>query len=70
MFNEVLSLVAKKDEETVKILHSYSDYETRKPYMSKVKTEEHIYPCVYGILKNGQVNYHWSNKIKNDSFFV
>jgi hypothetical protein len=45
----VYSLVAKEGEERVEILHSYSDYETRKPHMSKVRTDKHIYPCAYTI---------------------
>jgi hypothetical protein len=61
MFDEVISLIAKDGEERVDILHSYSDYETRKPYMSKTKNDINVYPCVYGILKDGTVNYFWSS---------
>lgn len=70
MFDEIFSLVAKQGEETVEILHSYSDYETRKPYMSKVRTEEHIYPCVYTTLKDDTINLMWSNTDNNGHFGV
>lgn len=66
----VYSLVAKEGEETVKILHSYSDYETRKNYMSKVRTEEHIYPCVYTVKTNDTLTYFYSNKNDNGHFGV
>lgn len=68
MFNEILSLVAKEGEETVEILHSYSDYETRKTHMSKVETEEHVYPCIYTTLKNNTINLYWSNTNQNGHF--
>ncbi len=59
----VYSLMAKKGEEKVNILHSYSNYEIRKPHMSKVKTEEHIYPCAYTV---GSLNPNfWYSNINN-----
>jgi len=67
-FDKILSLVAKDGEEKVEILHSYSDYETRKPHMSKVRTEGHIYPCVYTTLKDNTINLFWSNTNQNGHF--
>jgi len=46
---EIYSLVAKNGEETVKILHSYSDYEHRKPFLSKEKKIGFDYLCVYTV---------------------
>jgi type I restriction-modification system DNA methylase subunit len=67
---QVLSLVAKDNEEKVSIVHSYSDYETRKPHMSKIRTEEHIHPCVYTTLKDGSINVYFSTTKNNGHFGV
>jgi hypothetical protein len=45
----VLSLVAKKDEERVEILYSRSMYGTDKKHMYKEQTDEFKYPCVYTV---------------------
>jgi len=58
---EIQSLIAKEGEERVKIIHSYSAYETRKNYMSREQSEEFKYPCIYTIVKGGRVNLFWSN---------
>lgn len=70
MFNEVLSLVAKDGEETVEVLYSRSAYGTDKSHMSKVRTEEHIYPCVYTTLKDNTINLMWSNTNSNGHFGI
>lgn len=57
----IKKLIAKKGEKTVEILHSESMYEIRKPYMSKNKTEEHIFPCVYSVLKDGKFTLRYSS---------
>jgi hypothetical protein len=46
MFKEFEKLLAKNDEERVEILHSFSDYETRKSYISKEQSEEFKFPCI------------------------
>jgi hypothetical protein len=58
---EIQSLVAKDNEVKVSILHSFSSYETRKPWMSKERHNEFIHPCIYTIVKGGKINYFWSN---------
>jgi type I restriction-modification system DNA methylase subunit len=68
LFDKIINLIAKDNEEKIEVLHSYSDYETRKPYMSKNKTEENIHPCVYSILNNGHVNLMYSS-INNKGHF-
>ena len=69
MFTEIFSLVAKEGEEKVEILHSFSAYETRKPYISKTQDEEFKYPCVRYIFKGGDMDFLYSN-IKKGHFEV
>lgn len=61
MFKEFEKLLAKGNEERVQILHSFSDYETRKPHISKEQSEEFKYPVVYVTYKDGSVNFMYSN---------
>ena len=68
MIDSFEKIVAKKDEETVNVLYSRSDYGTDKRHMSKVKTEEHIYPCVYTITKRDGLKYFYSTNNKNGHF--
>lgn len=53
MFDAIEPLIAKNGEGKNEILHSYSLYETRKPWMSKIHTNEYQFPCVYMITKDG-----------------
>lgn len=69
-FEKVLSLVAKENEEKVLILHSYSDYETRKPYMSKIKTINHVYPCVSNVTKSEEIKVLYSSTKSNGHFGI
>jgi hypothetical protein len=62
-FDKFEKLIAKEGEEKIEILHSYSNYETRKPWMSKEQIGDFIYPCVYTIVKDGTINLYWSSKI-------
>lgn len=61
-FERVINLIAKDGEEKVEVLHSYSDYETRKPWMSNEKKGKFRHPCVYSIKKSGEVTYFYSSK--------
>lgn len=70
MIDSFNKIVAKIGEEKVEILHSYSDYETRKPHMSKVRTDEHIYPCVYTITTKNSINFFYSTNKDNGHFGV
>jgi 16S rRNA G966 N2-methylase RsmD len=67
-FDYLFSIIAKENEESVKILHSYSDYETRKPHMLKTQSELHIYPCIYTTLKDGTINFYWSSTNQRGHF--
>jgi hypothetical protein len=68
MFEEISKLVAKKGEEKVEILHSYSAYETRKEYMLKEQTEEFKYPCVYTV-KSGDILTYFYSKLNTNGHF-
>lgn len=57
----VHSFVAKEGEENVKILHSYSAYETRKDWMSKEQTDEFKYPCMYMVKHGLNLVFHYSS---------
>ena len=59
--NLVYSLVTKEGEERVEVLYSRSAYGTDKSNMSKVRTEEHIYPCVYTVRKGDELTYYYSS---------
>jgi hypothetical protein len=58
-FKEIQKLMLGNDK--VNILHSESAYETRKSFISKVKTEEHIYPVVYRVKKDGTLTFIYSS---------
>jgi len=70
LFNEVMGLIAKDDEEKVDIIFSFSNYETRKKYMSKTQSDEFQYPCVYSVLKDGTINYMYSSTNQNGHFGI
>lgn len=46
--------------EKINLLNSESTYAHRKPHMSKVRTEEYIYPCVYTITQKNGVKFWYS----------
>lgn len=54
-------IIAKDGEETVEMIHSYSDYETRKTWMSKTQTDEFNYPVVYTVNYLSQPTFHYSS---------
>lgn len=60
LYEKVLAL---NGEETVKILHDYSSYETRKKWIAKTKSNEFKYPCCYTItIKDGMKCFYSSEK--------
>ena len=63
-------LLAKDDDYKCIVLHSYSSYETRKEYMSREKTIENIYPCVYTVQKDETINLFYSNTDRNGHFGI
>jgi len=66
---EINELIAKNDEERVNILYSCSYHHTY-PYMSREKTSEHIYPCIYSISVKGEPNCYYSNTNKKGHFGI
>lgn len=60
-FDTVVSLISQTDEKTVEVIHSYSNYETRQGWISKVQSDEFPYPVVYSVLSDGTVNFMYSS---------
>jgi hypothetical protein len=69
MFNKIQKLIAKKGEETVKILHSWIAYETRKEHMSKNQTENFKYPCIQNINMKNELNCVWYSNTNTKGHF-
>lgn len=57
---EILSLVAKEGEDKVELI-SNSSYHHTRDYVSKDKTNENIYPCVYTVKTNDEPTLKWSS---------
>ena len=70
MFKEIKSIIAKDNEEKIDIVHSYSAYETRKKWVSKVEKDGFIYPIVYSTKKGDIPILWWSSKNDNGHFGV
>ena len=69
MFNIIQSLFAKENENKVEILGN-SAYHTQRPHMSKMQSEEFMFPCAYTILKKGGMKKFYSNTNKNGHFGI
>ena len=61
---EIYSLIAKDGEDKVQLSHSFSFYETRKEWMSKVKTPTNKYPCVYMVSYLNEPTFYYSSHKK------
>ena len=61
-YDKIMSMIAINGEETVNVIHNYSLYETRKSWMSRTKTEECKYPCVYTVNSKSELTYYYSSK--------
>jgi hypothetical protein len=70
LFDEIMKLIAGKDDEKVEVIHSYSAYETRKKHMSKVQENDHVYPCVYSVLSDGTINLMYSTTDQKGHFRI
>jgi len=57
---EVKKLLARDGDERCPIIQSMSAYEPRKKWMSKVRDEQHPYPCVHSTPKSG-IRYMYSS---------
>lgn len=69
MIDKVLSFLAKDGEEKVEILHSFSDYESRKPHVSETKSDKFKFPIVYSTPVAGPTIWYSSTN-KNGHFGV
>ena len=69
-FEKVLSFVANSDEDTVDVIHSYSNYETRKKWMSKEQTNEYVYPCICNVAKSEDYTLMYSNTNQKGHFGI
>lgn len=67
---KIYSLIAKEGEEKVNILHSYSAYEPRKDFISKVKNDSNIYPCVYMVSYIDTPTFLYSNRNDRGHFGI
>lgn len=70
MFDLFEKLIATESDEKVNVLHSFSNYETRKTFMSRVKKDNFIYPCCYTIQKDETINLFYSSKNDNGHFGI
>jgi hypothetical protein len=61
-------LIAKDGEETVDLIHSYSNYETRKSWMSKTSTDLFRYPVVYTVDYLSQPTFYYSSNNQNGHY--
>ena len=62
-FDEIKALCAANTSSgnVVEIIHSESDYEVRRKWMSHDKTDEHVHPVIYSINKENVPSFKWSN---------
>jgi hypothetical protein len=61
-YDLVQKLLAEEGDEKCHVLHSESLYEIRKKWMSKEKTDEYKYPCVYTINSKSEIKHRYSSK--------
>lgn len=61
-YHKIMSMIAKPNEKCVNVIHDYSLYETRKSWMSRTKSEEYKYPCVYTVNSKSKITYYYSSK--------
>lgn len=63
-------LLAKDDEDKCVVLYNRSGYGTDKPHMSREKTIENIYPCVYTVKSDDSLNLFYSKINTNGHFGI
>lgn len=66
-FEEFWKLMAKESEKKLGVIYSSSIHDARKPNMSKEKSDEFKYPCVYGMYQDGTISQFYSNE-KSEHF--
>jgi 16S rRNA G966 N2-methylase RsmD len=68
--DEIRGLIANEGEEKVTVLHSFSSYETRKRWMSRVPNNEFVHPCVYTVDYLSQPTFYYSSTNENGHFGI
>ena len=68
-YEKIMSMIAKNGEENVDVIYERSLYGTDKKHMSKTKTEEYKYPCVYTVNSKSEPSFFYSS-IKHGQFGV
>ena len=66
---DIKNIITLKNEKSLDIIYSRSAYGNDKKWMSKNKSDEHKYPCIYGMYKDLTCSYYYSS-IKNDHFNI
>ena len=61
-FEKIMSMIAENEEENVDVIYSRSLYGTDKKHMTRTKTEECKYPCVYTVNSKSELTYYYSSK--------
>ena len=67
MYNEFQKLFAKNGDEKVNVIRN-SSYHHQRPHMQKQQNDEFKYPCVYNTMKDGTINFWYSN-VNNKGHF-
>jgi hypothetical protein len=61
-YDKIMSMIATNGEESVEVMYSRSLYGTDKKHMSRKKTDEYKYPCVYTVNSKSEITYYYSSK--------
>ena len=68
-YEKIMSMIAKNGEKNVDVIYERSLYGTDKKHMSKTKTGEYKYPCVYTVNSKSEPSFFYSS-IKHGQFGV
>jgi hypothetical protein len=69
MFKEIEGLFAKEGQSNVEVIHN-SAYHTQRSHMSKEKTNEFIYPCIYTVNSKSECKIRYSNNKDQGHFGI
>ena len=61
-YEKIISMIAKNGEENVDVIYSRSLYGIDKKHMSRTKTEEYKYPCIYTVNSKSEPSFFYSSK--------
>ena len=66
--NEIRNLIATENHPKMDVWNYRSNYGADKSHMSRNKTNDNIYPCIYSIPKVGPPSIYWSNTNEKGHF--